>query len=75
MGCRHITEAEIKEVLEDGKINYNKSELQTDDCHKRYAVDDVANNQHIRIVVAQCSGELTVITCIDLDKEWTCDCE
>ncbi|HTN46259.1 MAG TPA: DUF4258 domain-containing protein [Flavipsychrobacter sp.] len=74
MACRDITKAEIKEVLEEGTINYSKSDLQQDDCHKRYAVEDKANGQHIRIVVAACENTLTVITCIDLDKEWTCHC-
>lgn len=74
MQCRDITEAEINEVLQEGKINYRKSELQKDDCQKRYAVEDKANGQYIRIVVAQCDNILTVITCIDLDKEWSCEC-
>jgi len=25
MGCRHITEEEIKEILRDGRVNYTKS--------------------------------------------------
>jgi hypothetical protein len=75
MDCRHITEAEIKEVLEEGKINYRKSDLKAADCHKRYAVEDEVNNQNIRLIVAQCKDELTVITCIDLDKDWSCQCD
>jgi len=74
MACRHITEAEIKSVIKNGTINYKKSELQTDECNKRYAVEDIVNKQRIRIIVAPCQNELTVITCIDLEKEWECEC-
>ncbi len=76
MDCRTITESEIKQVLTSGIINYSKSDLKKSDCTKRYAVDGYSKDgQHIRIVVAPCSDELTVITCIDLDKDWECHCE
>ncbi len=75
MQCRDITEAEIKTVLQTGKINYRKSDLQKSDCQKRYAIEDRVNDQHIRIIVAPCGDKLTVITCIDLEKEWHCTCE
>ena len=75
MACRDITEAEVKETLKEGKINYNKSQLQTSDCKKRYAVEDIVNGQRVRIVFAPCGNEVTVVTCIDLEKEWRCSCE
>jgi len=76
MDCRKITEQEIKQVLQKGNINYTKSELKGADCNKKYAVDGYSNDgQHIRIVVAPCNDELTLITCIDLDKDWSCDCK
>lgn len=74
MQCRKITEAEIKKVLKEGTINYKKSSLQQAPCKKRYAVEAIVNKQHIRIIVAPCEDELTVITCIDTKEEWTCDC-
>ena len=75
MECRHIVEAEIKEVIETGTINYKKSNLQMDDCHKRYAVEGYSKqNQHLRLIVASCNNDLTVITCIDLGEEWKCHC-
>ena len=75
MACRDITEAEVKEALKEGKINYKKSQLQAEDCKKRYAVEDVVNGQRVRIIFAPCDDELTVVTCIDLEKEWECSCE
>ncbi len=76
MGCRHIDELEVKEILKDGKINYSKSELQGDDCNKKYAVEGTTNDrQKVRIIFAPCSDEVTVVTVIDIGKEWPCDCE
>jgi hypothetical protein len=76
MSCRHIDESEVKELVEDGKINYTKSDLNEDACHKRYALEGYSrDNQNLRIIVAECNNELTVITVIDLGKEWPCECE
>lgn len=76
MACRHIDEREILDLLHNGKINYKKSELQGDDCHKKYALEGISKDgQHLRIIVAPCADEETIVTCIDLDTEWSCDCE
>jgi len=76
MGCRHIDENEVKEILKEGKVNYNKSELQGDECQKKYAVEGTTRDkQKVRIIFAPCSDELTVVTVIDIGKEWPCDCE
>lgn len=74
MSCRHITEREVEMALKNGTINYRKSELNADDCHKKYAVEDYAGNQHVRIIFAPCGNVVTVVTCIDLEKEWKCHC-
>lgn len=76
MDCRHIDESEVKEILASGTINYNKSELGGAICRKRYAVEGVTHdNQHVRLIFAPCGNEETVITVIDLEREWSCDCE
>lgn len=76
MGCRHIDESEVKQILKEGKINYTKSELDGADCKKKYAVEGYTHdNQKVRIIFAPCSGEVTVVTVIDIGKEWPCDCE
>jgi hypothetical protein len=75
MDCRHISKSEVKDILQNGKINYRKSELQVADCRKKYAVEAYsADRQHLRIIFAPCGDELTVVTCIDLGQEWTCNC-
>lgn len=76
MACRHIGETEIREILQTGEINYRKSELTGDVCHKKYAVEGYSHGrQHLRVIFAPCGNELTVVTCIDLGTEWPCDCE
>lgn len=76
MECRHVNESEVKEIITDGKINYSKSDLNEEACNKRYALEGYSyDNQKLRVVVAECNNELTVITVIDLGKDWVCDCE
>ena len=76
MECRHIDESEVKEILADGNINFSKSDLNADACHKRYALEGTSHDdQKLRIIVAECNDNLTVITVIDLRKDWPCNCE
>ncbi len=74
MNCRHITQQEVKEIMKDGKINYSKSDLQNSRC-PRYAVEGMtSDNQDVRIIFAQCNESTTVVTVIDVGKEWSCNC-
>ena len=74
MDCRHITEDEIKEIIHDGKVNEAKSGPGSKG-DETYALEGYSNEQqHLRIVVAPESDGLVVITCIDLDNEWQCNC-
>ena len=74
MGCRKISQAEVEEIMQEGKINYNKSDLKNARC-PRYAVEGVTtDDQKVRIVFAQCNEKTAVVTVIDLDTEWSCNC-
>ena len=74
MDCRHITEMEIREILEKGEINYAKSEPGGHPDPK-YALDGYTKEgQHLRVVFAPTNRGLLVITCIDIGVEWHCDC-
>lgn len=74
MQCRKISPTEVEEIMHDGKINYNKSDLQNARC-PRYALEGITgDNQKTRIVFAQCNEKTTVVTVIDLETEWSCDC-
>jgi hypothetical protein len=77
MQCRHITQSEVKDLLANGTINYKKSDLNADDCHKKYAVEgNSKDGQQLRIIFAPCADEVTVVTCIDVKEEWDCpDCK
>lgn len=74
MQCRHITQTEVKEILEQGTINFSQSEPQGRPDPK-YALEGYTKeNQHLRIIFANSPRGLVVVTCIDLGVEWQCDC-
>jgi hypothetical protein len=74
MKCRHITQQEVKDILVNGTVNYNKSNLQ-DPQGPTYAVEGITNDrQHVRIIFAPKQQHLTVVTVIDLDVEYECNC-
>ena len=76
MDCRHISEADIKEVLREGHVNEAKSQQNQSPC-PTYAIEDNRNSDGIRlrIVFAKCESEVKVVTCIDRDDEFACDCK
>ncbi len=79
MQCRNISQAEVEEIMQDGKINYNKSDLQSRSPSEakcpRYALEGItADDQEVRIVFAQCNEKSVVVTVIDLETEWSCSC-
>jgi hypothetical protein len=74
MKCRHITQAEVQDIMKNGNINYKKSNLQDQPC-PTYALEGYTQDQqHVRIVFAQCETDTKVVTCIDLDNDFECDC-
>ena len=74
MECRHITLEEIKDILQDGTENVAKRRAGTKG-DQTYALEGYSKeHQHIRIVVAPDNDEIVIVTCIDLDKDWPCNC-
>ncbi len=74
MDCRHISMREIHEILDNGTINYDKSEPYSHPDPK-YAVEGYTEEkQHLRIIVAPENEKLIIVTCIELGVEWQCDC-
>lgn len=74
MECRDITQEEVKEILHTGNINYTKSNA-SNKSGATYALEGYSiDKQHLRIIVAPEKENLVIVTCIDLDKEWQCDC-
>ena len=74
MDCRHITSKEIQEILDQGQINYSKSEPEGKPDPKWAVEGYTAEQQHLRIIVAPETNKLVIITCIELGVEWTCHC-
>ena len=75
MECRHITQEEVKDIMQNGNINYRKSEASGMPC-PTYALEGYTHkyNQHLRIIFAQCDNKTKVVTCIDLDVDYECHC-
>ena len=74
MQCRKISEREVEEIMQEGKINYRKSDLKNGRC-PRYALEGLTDDrQRVRIVFAQCNNATTVVTVIDLETDYACNC-
>jgi len=73
MRCRHISQEEVKEIVQRADVNYKKSELDAPEGPK-YALEGVTSGdkQHVRIIVAPKKRHLTIVTVIDLENEWEC---
>jgi hypothetical protein len=76
MACRHLDQSEVSEMLENGKVNLNKSNDRPGDCPTYALEGNTHDGQHARMVFAFCKGQdVKVITVIDLDNDWPCDCK
>lgn len=74
MQCRGITQQEVKDILVNGTVNYNKSNLQ-DPRGLTYAIEGMTRDrQHVRIIFAPKRQHVTVVTVIDLEVEYACNC-
>ena len=74
MQCRKISQAEVEEIMRDGKVNYAKSDVNDRPC-PTYALEGITkDDQRVRIVFAQCDLKTKVVTSIDLDTKWECNC-
>ena len=74
MKCRQITQQEIKDILVNGTVNYNKSNLQ-DPRGATYALEGFTKDkQHVRVIFAPKQSHLTVVTVIDIDEDHDCSC-
>jgi hypothetical protein len=76
MSCRHFTEKEVREILEKGKVNFNKSNDRPEDCPTYALEGETSDGQQSRMVFAFCNGgnQVKLITVIDLDTDWKCSC-
>jgi len=76
MDCRTIDRNEVREILQDGHINWRKSKPDDPRGCPTYAVEGPTDDgQTVRIVFAACDDVTKVITTIDLDKKYNCYCK
>lgn len=75
MKCRHIDDSEVKEILQTGRINYSKSEPAARPDPKYALEGRTHDDQQVRIIFAPADKGMVVITVIDLEKEWSCNCK
>lgn len=76
MDCRQVSEAEVLDILQNGTINPQKTRLNDKPCPS-FALEGYSqqDKQHLRIVFAQCEDLTKVVTCIDLDNDFSCNCK
>jgi hypothetical protein len=73
MECREIDESEVKEIIKSGVVN--ESKIEEDKRGKTYPLEGTTHDgQRVRIVVAPKENALVIVTVIDLDTEWKCNC-
>ncbi|MBC7938018.1 MAG: DUF4258 domain-containing protein [Rhizobacter sp.] len=75
MDCRHIDEGEVKEILAGGQVN--ESRIETSSKGTSYPLEGTTHDgQKVRIVFApKENGKMIVVTVIDLEKEYECECD
>jgi hypothetical protein len=74
MECRHISQAEVETIMKNGSVNYRKSDIKQFPCPLYALEGNTEDDQRVRIVFAQCDLKTKVVTVIDLNKEWKCQC-
>ena len=72
INCRDLSKHEVQQVIETGSINYRKSEVEARPCPK-YAYES-SSPKRLRVVVGACPTQRKVITAIDLDRKFNCEC-
>jgi len=75
MDCRQISESEVMAILKEGVINYQKSDMRGQPDPKYALEGTTSDGQFVRIVFANSPRGIAVITVIDLEKEWKCNCK
>ncbi len=72
--CRHISEEEIREILENGRLK--KERVEETRMGFTYPLEGkTSDDKFVRIVVAPKKNDIVIVTVIDLDKDWPCDCK
>lgn len=74
MDCRFIDEEEIREVLMQKNIDYDRTRVSHQGESRAYE-GMTRDGQEVRIVISEkSSGHVHVVTVIDLKNDWSCAC-
>ena len=74
MECANISKEEVQQILINGEVIFNKSEVKKSPCPV-YTLEGEANERQLRILFASCDKETKVLNVIDLNNNPTCDCK
>jgi aromatic ring-opening dioxygenase catalytic subunit (LigB family) len=77
--CKQITQAEVKEILHNGKVNFSKSNSRGT-LVPSYAIEGkTSSNKNLRVIVtiyeADSVAEITTAINMDGEKNDTCTCK
>ena len=80
MKCRFINKKEIQEIINKGKYNEKKSDMNPSNpkyCPSYVYEERSYEDQKIRIVMAHCDKDdfAKLVTVIDLENEYKCNCK
>ena len=74
MDCRHISEDDIRQIMQKGIINFYKSDRYDKPCPTYALQGETDDGEKIRVIFAQCDNETRVVTCYNLQEDFECHC-
>ena len=74
MGCRQISEEDIRDIMQKGVINFNSSNRRGLPCPTFALQGRTRDKEYIQVIFAQCSNETRVMTCYNLERDADCAC-
>ncbi len=74
MDCREVSKSEVIEIIAGNRINTQKSDYNDKPCPTIAYEGRSSDGQLLRVVVADCEPKDKVVTVIDLETDYKCDC-
>jgi hypothetical protein len=74
MDCRFIRKEDIREIMQKGIINFNKSDRNDKPCPTFALQGETEDGEKLRVIFAQCDDETKVVTCYNLNEDFECHC-
>ncbi len=74
MDCREIDAYEVQQILLKGQKNVAKSKPNDTPCPSTALEGVTRDGQRVRIVVSDCGSTAKLVTVIDLETDYKCDC-